>query len=189
VKRVGAIAAVLVLVGAGAMVLATKPGWYLRLLYPLRYGGVIVTHARNYGLPPTLVAAVIEQESKFRPDVRSSAGAVGLMQLTPETAKGIALRTGGHAFRQADLLDTEINIRYGCWYLRHLRQKYHGTNSYVEMLAAYNAGQGKVAQWIRDDDDHQLDVSEIPFAETRHYVQRVLTLQGYYARARPELSR
>jgi len=95
------------------------------------------------------------------------------MQLRPETAKGIAVRTGGSAFRVDDLLDPELNVRYGSWYLRHLFQKY-GDERLV--LAAYNAGQGNVDRWRQDG-------SEIQFAETRAYVDRVEELKGVYREA------
>ena len=79
-------------------------------------------HSANYDLNPALLAAVIEQESKFRADAKSSAGAIGLMQLLPATAKGIAIHTGGSKFVVSDLYTPEINIRYGAWYLHHLMQ-------------------------------------------------------------------
>ena len=81
-------------------------------------------HAHNYRLDPALLAAVIYQESKFDANARSSSGAIGLMQLLPATAEGIALHTGGSKFRISDLDDPEINVRYGSWYLRHLLDKY-----------------------------------------------------------------
>ena len=84
---------------------------------------------------------MIEQESKFNADARSSAGAVGLMQLQPATAKGIAKYTGGSKFVLSDLDDPEINVRYGAWYLHHLMQKYGNERL---ALAAYNAGQENV---------------------------------------------
>ena len=79
------------------------------------------THARNYDLDPALLAAVIYSESRFRPHVRSARGAIGLMQLLPSTAEGIATRTGGTKFVPSDLDDPELNVRYGSWYLRHLQ--------------------------------------------------------------------
>ena len=124
-----------------AVVQEAKPGWWERLWYPLRYDHIVLGHARNYDLDPALLAAVIYQESKFKADARSSSGAIGLMQLLPDTAKGIALHTGGSAFRVADLYDPEINIRYGAWYLRHLLRKYADERT---ALAAYNAGQDNV---------------------------------------------
>ena len=153
---------------AGALVAATEPGWYLRARYPLEYEHIVRGHARNYELEPALVAAVIYQESKFDPAARSASGAVGLMQLLPDTARGIALRTGGSQFREQDLLDPEINVRYGCWYLRHLLTKYDG--SLDDALAAYNGGQGNVDRGIRYD-------------ETREYVARVLRLRDVYRKA------
>lgn len=166
-----------------------KPAWYLRAVYQLKYEDIIAKHAENYDLPPALVAAVIRQESNFDHTARSDAGAVGLMQLTPATARGIAQRTGGTRFREGDLVDPELNIRYGSWYLRNLHRTYDTRpDRYVISLAAYNAGQGRVAKWIEDDEDGQLRVDEIPFEETRQYVRRVQQLEEIYERAYPELS-
>ena len=131
---------------------------------------IIRAHARNYRLQPALLAAVIYAESKFHSDAKSSSGALGLMQLQPSTAEGIALRTGGSKFQVADLYDPEINIRYGSWYLRHLFQKY-GEERLV--LAAYNAGQGNVDAWRANGEG-------IQFAETRAYVDRVESLKHVY---------
>jgi soluble lytic murein transglycosylase len=116
---------------------------------------------------------VIEQESKFRADARSSTGAVGLMQLQPATAEGIALRTGGSRFVLSDLYNPEINVRYGAWYLRHLLDKYRNERT---ALAAYNAGQDNVDRWLRQGEG-------VRFAETRAYVSRVERLEDIYRRA------
>lgn len=163
-----------------------RPAWYLRVFRPLKYAGTITAHAENYDLPPDLVAAVIMQESGFDARARSGAGAVGLMQLTPDTAKGIAQYTGGARFVEEDLLDPEINIRYGCWYLRNLHEKFDDRGrGYDLTLAAYNAGQGRVRDWIDHDDDGTLTVSEIPYAETRSYVRHVNELRRDYRKAYP----
>ena len=163
-----AVVVLLVLALAGAAVVVTaEPDWYLRARYPLRYEHIVRGHAENYRLDPALVAAVIYQESKFRVDARSDSGAVGLMQLLPGTAQGIAVRTGGSRFRTDDLLDPEINVRYGSWYLRHLIDKYGDEE---KALAAYNGGQGNVDRGV-------------VYAETEHYVDRVLELRGIYRRA------
>ena len=120
-RVLAALVVVAVLAGAaGVWVVRTEPDVYLRARYPLRYESIIRTHARNYDLDPTLLAAVVYTESRFNASARSSAGAVGLMQLLPDTAKGIAVRTGGDGFVVSDLLDPEINVRYGSWYLRSL---------------------------------------------------------------------
>jgi soluble lytic murein transglycosylase len=164
---------VLAVAGFGAYVLETEPTWYERLRYPLRYEEYVVGHAENYRLEPQLLAAVIYQESKFDASARSSSGAVGLMQLLPETGQGIADRTGGEEWRPEDLLEPELNIRYGSWYLRHLLDKY-GDEGLA--LAAYNAGQANVDEW-------RARGVEIQFPETRHYVQRVRELKQVYAEA------
>ncbi|MBX5474508.1 MAG: lytic transglycosylase domain-containing protein [Thermoleophilia bacterium] len=116
---------------------------------------------------------MIEQESSFDANARSSAGAVGLMQLTPQTAKGIAIRTGGSSFTLSDLTNPEINVRYGAWYLRHLLDRYHDERT---ALAAYNAGQRNVDRWLARHVDVQ-------FPETRAYVERVERLKEIYRRA------
>ncbi len=167
----GAIAAAAI--GVFAYLQRTEPPWWARLWYPLRYQAIVRGHAQHYRLNPALLAAVIEQESKFRADARSSTGAIGLMQLQPATAKGIAVHTGGHDFVLSDLDDPEINVRYGSWYLRHLLDKYHDERL---ALAAYNAGQANVDEWRRKGED-------IQFSETRAYVSRVERLKDIYRRA------
>jgi soluble lytic murein transglycosylase len=160
--------------GAGfAYVHETRPGWYERLRYPLSYELIVKGHAKNYDLDPALLAAVIYRESKFDARARSSSGAVGLMQLLPETAKGIAVHTGGTQFEVADLYDPEINVRYGAFYLRRLLTKYGDTRL---ALAAYNAGQANVDSWIAAG-------KGIDFPETRQYVDSVLELRDIYRRA------
>jgi soluble lytic murein transglycosylase len=150
-----------------------EPAWFQRVRYPLEYEQIVRGHARNYQLDPALLAAVIYQESKFRADAKSDAGAIGLMQLQPETAKGIAIRTGGSRFQTSDLYNPEINVRYGSWYLRHLLDKYDEEKT---ALAAYNAGQRNVDEW-------RAEGKGIQFAETRHYVDRVEELKEVYRRA------
>jgi soluble lytic murein transglycosylase len=178
VRRVALVAGlVAVAVVAGVTwVLQTEPGWYQRLRYPLRYEAIVMGHARNYDLPPTLLAAVIYTESKFDPSARSGAGAVGLMQLLPETAEGIAIRTGGDRFVVDDLLDPEINVRYGSWYLRSLIDRYDNVKT---ALAAYHAGPGNVDRWRRNG-------IGIQFPETRAYVARVFDAERVYAEAYAE---
>jgi soluble lytic murein transglycosylase len=150
----------------------TEPAWWARIWYPLRYSTIVRAHAHNYDLNPALLAAVIDEESKFRADAKSSAGAVGLMQLLPATAKGIAIHTGGSKFVTSDLYDPEINVRYGAWYLHHLLQKYGDERL---ALAAYNAGQQNVDSWRAEGKD-------IQFPETRAYVDKVERLKGIYRR-------
>jgi soluble lytic murein transglycosylase len=172
--RTLALLATLAAAAAGlAAVRATDPPWYARLRYPLPYGQIVRAHADNYDVEPALLAAVIYEESRFRARARSRSGAIGLMQLLPATARGIAVRTGGNRFRVSDLYDPEINVRYGAWYLRHLLDKYGDVKL---ALAAYNAGQRTVDRW-------RATGGEIRFAETRAYVRAVLRTRAEYERA------
>jgi soluble lytic murein transglycosylase len=174
VRRVVPIAVLVVLVAAGLIYFRNgQPAWFERIRYPLHYEQIVRGHARNYDLDPALLAAVIYQESKFRADAKSSSGAIGLMQLRPQTAEGIAIRTGGTHFRVSDLYNPEINVRYGSWYLRHLLDKYGDEK---DALAAYNAGQHNVDEW-------RAEGKGIQFPETRAYVDRVEHLKHVYARA------
>jgi soluble lytic murein transglycosylase len=142
---------------------------------PLRHEDIIRQQARDKDLDPSLIAAVIYAESRFR-DQTSKAGARGLMQITPQTADEIARRSGGTQFEQGDLASPQINISYGAWYLRWLLQRY-GDNVTLA-VAAYNAGTGNVDRWIVDDPG--LKAGEIPFPETRAYVDRVLDAREDY---------
>lgn len=169
--------ALLAFAGAAAWVVEAEPDWYLRTKYPLEYEPIVSAHARNYDLDPALLAAVIYAESRFDPDAVSEAGAIGLMQLLPDTAKGIALRTGGARFVVADLRDPEINVRYGSWYLDHLRDRY-GRDTRLA-LAAYHAGPGNVDEWLEKG-------GGIAFPETRDYVNEVERVRRVYAKAYPD---
>ncbi len=171
---------VLAVAGVGAWVVDAEPDWYLRARYPLEYEHILAVHARNHDLDPALLAAVVYVESRFDPNARSDAGARGLMQLLPDTAEGIALRTGGDGFVVSDLENPEINVRYGSWYLDHLLDRYGRMDL---ALAAYHAGPGNVDEWRSAG-------TGIAFPETRDYVRNVTELERIYSRAyREELGR
>ena len=173
-RKVVPVAVLVIAVAAGAVYLRNgEPTWVDRIRYPLRYEQIVRGHAKNYDLDPALLAAVIYQESKFRADAKSSSGAIGLMQLRPQTAEGIAIRTGGTHFRVSDLYNPEINVRYGAFYLRRLLTKYDDTRL---ALAAYNAGQANVDAWRANGEG-------IVFPETREYVDSVLETRDVYADA------
>ena len=166
-------ALVLLAAAGGAFAyIQSDPDWYVRLRYPLDYEDIVTGHAKNYDLDPALLAAVIYRESKFDAQARSSSGAIGLMQLLPDTAKGIALHTGGSQFKVADLWNPEINVRYGAFYLRRLLNKYGNVRL---ALAAYNAGQANVDEWRAQGEG-------IVFPETRQYVDEVLHARDIYAK-------
>src|SRR5215217_5372156 len=149
---------------------------------PLRHEDIIRQQASDKDLDPALIAGVIFAESHFR-DQTSHAGAKGLMQLMPETADYIAQKSGGTAFVQGDLATPQVNIAYGSWYLRYLLDKYDGREALA--LAAYNAGQGNVDEWLaqvgaRGEQFRAAD--HIPFPETRDYVKKVLAAREEYRR-------
>jgi len=170
-------------VGLVAMVVVVAP-WPLdravsELRLPLRHEDIIRQQARAKRLDPALIAAVIYQESRFR-DQTSPAGAKGLMQIVPGTARFIAGKTGGTRFELRDLATPQINIQYGSWYLRHLLDRYDGDQTLA--IAAYNAGARNVDEWVtRAGGPAAFDAGEdIRFSETRAYVRGVLAHRELY---------
>jgi soluble lytic murein transglycosylase len=147
---------------------------------PLRHEDIIRQQAADKNLDPALIAAVIYAESHFIDGRTSSAGAQGLMQLTPDTAQYIARKSGGTAFHVSDLGTAQVNIAYGAFYLRYLLHHYEGNR--VLALAAYNAGEGNVDGWIRrgQQDERSLTIADIPFPETKAYVRKVLAARADY---------
>jgi soluble lytic murein transglycosylase len=143
------------------------------LTLPLRHEDIIRQQAREKGVDAALIAGVIYAESKFS-DSTSTAGARGLMQVTPETAKDVERHSGGTTFKVADLADPEINIRYGTFRLRELLDRYDG--DVVAALAAYNAGPGNADSW----GGSEMSLDDIRFPETRAYVEEVLGKQRAY---------
>jgi soluble lytic murein transglycosylase len=177
------------LIVAGALVYALASGLFghavREIELPLRHEDIIRQQAAEKDLDPSLVAGMIYVESRFS-DRTSAAGAKGLMQIMPETAQFIADRSGGTNFSQDDLSTAQVNISYGAWYLRWLLDHYHGDES--SAVAAYNAGVGNVDRWAAQaaSAGHKLGAADIPFPETRAYVQRVLDSRKRYAKAYPK---
>jgi soluble lytic murein transglycosylase len=148
---------------------------------PLKHEDIIRQQSHRKGLDPALVAAVIYQESKFA-DRTSAAGARGLMQITPDTARFIAKKSGGVRFTLRDLATPQINIAYGTWYLRYLLDRYSGRKPLA--VAAYNAGMTHVDEWVKraGGPDSFNPATDIPFPETRNYTIQVLKRRTDYAR-------
>jgi soluble lytic murein transglycosylase len=170
------VAAVAVAVGALAGGLIASGAFdkaLQELALPLRHEDIIRQQAAEKEVDAALIAAVIYSESKFV-DQTSSAGARGLMQITPEAANEIERLSGGTSFKIDDLADPEINIRYGTFFLRELLGRFDGDEAAA--LAAYNAGPSNAEEWGGSD----LSVADIPFPETRAYVEEVLDKRDEY---------
>jgi soluble lytic murein transglycosylase len=177
VRRRVAVSAIAVLVGigvGGALGLFGKVNDAIQeLTLPLRHEDIIRQQSAEKGVDAALIAAVIYSESRFS-NQTSSAGARGLMQITPAAARDIERHSGGTTFELADLSDPEINIRYGTYQLRELLDRYGGDE--VAALAAYNAGPGNADRW----GGASLTLDDIPFAETHGYVEEVLEKRRAY---------
>jgi len=152
-----------------------------KIFYPYPYKQIITKYAAAYGVDPLFVVAVIREESHFRPKSSSHKGALGLMQLMPDTAKEISAYLG-EDYAQANLENPEVNIRYGTWYLAQLNKQFSGNS--VLVLAAYNAGSGRVNNWLnfRSEEANTYLIEDIPFKETREYVQKVLRSYKMYVK-------
>ncbi|HSL86897.1 MAG TPA: lytic transglycosylase domain-containing protein [Bacteroidales bacterium] len=147
-------------------------------LFPLAHEEIIDTYAEEYGVDPYLVYAVIHTESRFREDAVSPAGASGLMQITDETAEFIAGRIGMTDFQPEMIFEPDTNIRMGVYYLSYLEEKFPRKET---RLAAYNAGPNRVSGWLTDEAVASGDVlTNIPFEETRNYVERVILREKIY---------
>jgi soluble lytic murein transglycosylase len=174
-----AVTALFVVVVAVMLQQATR-----NLTLPLSDTAIIRQQAAEKRLDPALIAAVIYAETKFDPRP-SSAGAEGLMQLLPSTAYYLARLSGGRSFTASDLAEPDVNVAYGSYYLRYLLDHYGGN----EMLAvaAYNGGETNVDRWVAhaESEGRQLSMQDIPFGETREYVQRVLSAQRDYRTTYP----
>jgi soluble lytic murein transglycosylase len=160
--------------------LKEAPQAYWELLYPRPYWPTLKEDAQANELDPYLVAALIRQESEFNAGAVSPANAVGLMQLLPSTARGLARKDGVRRFNANELLDPDVNLKLGTTDLRRSINHYDGQLEYA--LAAYNAGDSPVRQWI-DSSDYK-DIAEwvesIPYSETRNYVESILRNREMY---------
>ncbi|MFH1259761.1 MAG: lytic transglycosylase domain-containing protein [Elusimicrobiota bacterium] len=147
-----------------------RSDWFWNLLKPIIHKEILNRYAGEYKIDPLFVAAIIRAESNFSLKAESSAGAVGLMQILPTTAEELAGELNLPNYRRDDLYLPDINIRLGYHYLAKLKKEFNNDN--VAVLAAYNAGNGKVHQWLKEK--NRLTIEEIPFKETRLFVAKVL---------------
>jgi len=150
------------------------------LRYPSPYRDIILKHARNRNLDEAVVLGLVRQESLFNTEARSSAGATGLMQLMPETARRVARKIGLSDFKKSNLTKPEVNARLGTSYLRQVLDRFSA--NYALAAAAYNAGPNRAERWKNGlPMEGAIYVESIPFTETRNYVKKVLANSVYYA--------
>ncbi len=151
-----------------------KSSFVGKLLYPIYYEQEIRQSALNYDMNPYLLAAIIRVESNYEKKSISHKGAIGVMQLMPTTAAWIIERGFNNQIASKDIAVVETNINLGTWYLSWLYQYYEG--NLVQAVAAYNAGQGNVDRWLQNKtwDGTIEQIEQVPYQETKQYVQRVL---------------
>lgn len=155
--------------------LFVRSEWIGKLIYPISYTDEIKRSAAEFGQDPLLIAAIIRVESNYQEDAVSRKGAVGIMQIMPDTASWILRQ---ESFGDMTVEDAgsraEAGIRLGTWYVKELNRQFGG--QLPLMLAAYNAGPNRVKQWLNDKvwDGKEESLKSIPYGETRHYVSRVM---------------
>lgn len=154
-------------------VVLTFPVW-IKWFYPTPYEDLVIKYAYLYKVDPYLVFAIMRVESQFNPEAVSGRGAVGLMQLMPETARWAACQLGIKDYAVQRLFEPEINIQLGCWYLSDLCREFQGRLPLV--MAAYNAGRGNVRDWLLKEvwDGSLEELDRIPFLETKRHVKKVV---------------
>jgi soluble lytic murein transglycosylase len=155
-----------------------KPG--LRLIFPIPYKAVVYQVAEKYKIDPNLIVAIMQVESSFNPVAVSPKGAVGLMQLMPDTARWVAEQMRIEQFDHSSLTNPELNIEMGTWYLTYLQGLFN--QDMVVVIAAYNGGLGNAKKWLEEDiwNGDLNSLSSIPFKETREYVQKVIDTYQFY---------
>jgi soluble lytic murein transglycosylase len=165
------------------------PTFIQRLFYPVHFEDIILAEADKHNLDPTLLLALIRQESLFERSASSSAGARGLMQVMPATGEYIAERGDFDNFGHDQLWLPYINVKFGAWYVDQQLGIFE--NNYFAALAAYNAGPGYVLEWVKTSDDLDIFVESIPFWESRLYIRNVYVNLSNYRRlykTAPEIS-
>ena len=157
---------------------------HLDYRFPIAYPDTFITHARRANIPVQWSLAIARQESAFMPDAKSGSGALGVMQLMPATAKQVAGKLGVSYANNGSLTEPGLNIRLGTNYLGEMLRRFD--NNRILASAAYNAGPGRVNQWLNPNVPFDVWIEIIPFLETRNYVQNVLMFSGIYSRRMDE---
>ncbi len=145
-----------------------------RHYYPFPHQEMIFHYAQKHNLDPYLLAALIKTESNFQAEAESPKGALGLMQIMPDTGHWIAAQLGQEEFDPRLLTDPKTNLAFGTWYLAQLFEEFN--HDPIIALAAYNGGRGNVQVWLRNDrwTGEAKHLEQIPFPETRQFVRKVL---------------
>lgn len=158
-----------------------------KLSFPTDFKSVVIKYSAENNLDPYIVYGVIKRESKFIHDAESGKGAKGLMQLTEATAQWTAEYINMDNFDAENISDPAVNIRLGCAYFAHLLEVYNGNTELA--LSAYNAGMGNVNTWLEEGilNKEAVDISQIPYEETREYVKDVLSYSEKYRQLYPDL--
>ena len=171
-----------VLLFVGYFVLSRGYDYFMKNAYPLKYTDIVAKEATANQVDPALVYSVIKAESSFNPEALSHAGAIGLMQLTPDTFEWVQTKVKTDAkYTDKDLYTPEVNIRYGCKLLSMLLSEYGQKDT---ALSAYNAGLNKVNSWLKDPNISKdgVTLNSIPYAETKNYVNAVLKNYDNYTK-------
>jgi soluble lytic murein transglycosylase len=140
--------------------------------FPIKYEETVTKYSEEYELDPLMIYSIIKVESSFDENAESNKGARGLMQITPSTGEWIAEKLKIEEFHSDDLFIPEINIMMGTWYFNYLAEKFDNDISLV--IAAYNAGPGKVQNWLKDKEtsENGQDLNNIPYKETENYIKK-----------------
>lgn len=159
----------------------------LRIIYPFPFRELILHEAGERGLDPFLVAGLIRRESAFSPTVISGAGAIGLMQVMPETGRALAREAGLREYDPALLKEPDINVHLGSRYLRTMLDRYD--RDLPLTLSAYNAGPTRAARWreLPEARDPELFSERVPYSETRDYIRHVVLHRALYTALYPEI--
>jgi soluble lytic murein transglycosylase len=172
----------LIIVGALAVSIIAELGisFVEREMHPIEYEEYVTKYASEYNIPEYIIYAIINVESGFDPEATSHVGAMGLMQMMPDTFTWLSSAEHlGENLSPTSLYEPEVSIRYGVYYLRYLFDKFHDWNN---VYAAYNGGEGNVAKWLEDSrySDGKGNLTYVPFKETRNYVKKVKRQAEFY---------
>ena len=152
---------------------------YQVFLHPIKFANEIETYCELYNLEPSVVASLINVESSYNANAKSNKNAIGLMQIKLETANYLDENFNRKLISENELFNAEINIKYGCEYLRYLLNKF---DDVYTAIASYNAGETRVRNWLKNT-DYSMDkktLINIPFKETENYVKKIKNNIKFY---------